>query len=411
MVLAVPPREGDGGGAGLVPKNKANADACVTQCGAGVGQSMRHCRLPDLPRISRRGATGIVSDRTDVDATVLADIKKPSFIVKYLDRYVIGQDDAKKTLAVAVYSHFKKIARARQDTAPIAKSNVLLIGPTGTGKTLMCETLSRALGVPFVTAEATSLAQSRYVNEEIEAILQRLVDRADGNVDTAQNGIVFIDEIDKLKASHGQPRGVSGESVQHALLKIMEGCMVKLGNAQYIDTTNILFICGGAFVGLEKITSATHTYGYISTSEDDNPSILKRLNARVKPTDLFEFGLIPEFTGRLPITARFQALTKPLLVRIMTEPANSIYNQFRDIFKSEGVELTVEREVFDQIADLVVEYKNGARSLRGLFEELITPVLFLVPDDPTIRKVVIKSLFTEPLIVRSERGANAPPGA
>jgi len=352
-----------------------------------------------------------VSDRTDLDAPVLADIKKPSFIVKYLDRYVIGQDDAKKTLAVAVYSHFKKIARARQDTAPIAKSNVLLIGPTGTGKTLMCETLSRALGVPFVTAEATSLAQSRYVNEEIEAILQRLVDRADGNVDTAQNGIVFIDEIDKLKASHGQPGGVSGESVQHALLKIMEGCMVKLGNAQYIDTTNILFICGGAFVGLEKITSETHTYGYISTSADDNPSILKRLNARVKPTDLFEFGLIPEFTGRLPITARFQPLTKPLLVRIMTEPANCIYNQFRDILKSEGVELTVEQEVFDQIADLVIEYKNGARSLRGLFEELITPVLFLVPDDPTIRQVVIKSLFTEPLIVRSERGATAPPRA
>jgi ATP-dependent Clp protease ATP-binding subunit ClpX len=342
---------------------------------------------------------------------VLADIKKPSFIVKYLDRYVIGQDDAKKTLAVAVYSHFKKIARARQDPAPIAKSNVLLIGPTGTGKTLMCETLSRALGVPFVTAEATSLAQSRYVNEEIEAILQRLVDRADGNVDAAQNGIVFIDEIDKLKAGHGQPGGVSGESVQHALLKIMEGCMVKLGNAQYIDTTSILFICGGAFVGLEKIASETHTYGYISTSADDNPTILKRLNARVKPTDLFEFGLIPEFTGRLPITARFQALTKPLLVRIMTEPANSIYNPFCDIFRSEGVELDIEREVFDQIADLVVEYKNGARSLRGLFEELITPVLFLVSDDPSIRKVVIKSLFAEPLIVRSERGAAASPRA
>jgi len=335
---------------------------------------------------------------------VLDNMKKPSSIVKHLDQYVIGQDDAKKTLAVAVYSHFKKIARSRGDTTPIAKSNVLLIGPTGTGKTLMCETLSRALSVPFVTAEATSLAQSRYVNEEIEAILQRLVDRADGDIDRAQHGIVFIDEIDKLKATDGQPRSVSGESVQHALLKIMEGCMVKLGNGQYVDTTNILFICGGAFVGLEKIASETHTYGYISTGKDENLNILRRLNARVKPTDLFEFGLIPEFTGRLPITARFQGLTKQMLVRIMTEPENSIYNQFRDIFASEGVELTVDRAVFEQIADLAIEYKSGARSLRGLFEELITPVLYLVPDDPTIRTVLITSLFTEPQLVRGALG-------
>jgi ATP-dependent Clp protease ATP-binding subunit ClpX len=265
--------------------------------------------------------------------------KKPSAIVRYLNQYVMGQDDAKKTLAVAVYAHFKKIGLPRADDAPIIKSNILLIGPTGTGKTLMCETLSRALGVPFVTAEATALAQSRFVNEEIEAILQRLVDRADGDVERARHGIVFIDEIDKLKAVDGQPRSTSGESVQHALLKIMEGAMVKLGSGLYLDTTNVLFICGGAFVGLEAIASATHTYGYIATSGEDNPAILNRLNARIKPTDLFEFGLIPEFTGRLPITARFQALTKPMLVRIMTEPANSLYNQFRELFGSEGVEL------------------------------------------------------------------------
>jgi ATP-dependent Clp protease ATP-binding subunit ClpX len=332
-------------------------------------------------------------------------VKKPSLIVKYLNQYVMGQDDAKKTLAVAVYAHYKKLARPSPDAGPIVKSNVLLIGPTGTGKTLMCETLSRALGVPFVTAEATSLAQTRYVNEEIEAILQRLIDRADSDIEQAQHGIVFIDEIDKLKATDGEQRSVSGESVQHALLKIMEGAMVKLDGGRYIDTTNILFICGGAFVGLEKIASATHTYGYISTSGEDNPSILKRLNARIKPTDLFEFGLIPEFTGRLPITARFQELSKPMLVRIMTEPANSIYNQFRDIFKSEGVELVVAPEVFEQIADLAIEYRNGARSLRGLFEELITPVLYVVPDDPRIQKVLISSLFSEPKVVRGERPA------
>ncbi|MCU0898491.1 MAG: ATP-dependent Clp protease ATP-binding subunit ClpX [Burkholderiales bacterium] len=336
---------------------------------------------------------------------MLAKPPKPSVLVRFLDQYVIGQDDAKRTLAVAVYAHFKKLARAREDSAPIAKSNVLLVGPTGTGKTLTCETLARALGVPFVTAEATSLAQSRYVNEEIEAILQRLLEKGGGNAAAAQHGIVFIDEIDKLKATDTQPRSVSGESVQHALLKIMEGSMVRLGSGQYIDTTNILFICGGAFVGIERIISNTQTYGYISTSKEDNQTILERLNARVKPTDLIQFGLIPEFTGRLPITARFQELSKEMLARIMTEPKNSIYAQFRDIFRSEGVDLVVEPQVFGQLAEVALEYKTGARSLRGLFEELITPVLFAVPDRPDVRRVVISSLFTEPRLLAGEAAA------
>jgi ATP-dependent Clp protease ATP-binding subunit ClpX len=198
---------------------------------------------------------------------------------------------------------------------------------------------------------------------------------------------------------------VSGESVQHSLLKIMEGSMVRLGSSQYIDTTNILFICGGAFVGIERIISNTQTYGYISTSKDDNQTILERLNARVKPTDLVQFGLIPEFTGRLPITARFQDLSKDMLARIMTEPRNSIYAQFRDIFRSEGVDLVVEPQVFGQLAEVAIEYKTGARSLRGLFEELITPVLFAVPDRPDVRKVVISSLFTEPRLLTGEAAA------
>ena len=327
---------------------------------------------------------------------------KPSAIVRHLDEYVIGQDDAKKILAVAVYAHYRKIAKARAENSELAKSNVLLIGPSGTGKTLLCETLSRMLNVPFVTADATSLAQTRYVNEEIEAILQRLLDKAGGDIGRAQHGIVFIDEIDKLKSNTGQPRAVSGESVQHALLKIMEGTPVKLGAAQYLDTTNILFICGGAFVGLEDIMAKTHGYGFIATSDDDdNQNILDRLNSRVKPTDLFEFGLIPEFTGRLPVIARFQELTRDMLVRIMTEPRNCIYNQFREIFNNEGVELSVDRRVFQQISELAIEYKTGARSLRGLFEELITPILFLVPDDPGVKKVEIASLFTEPRLIRA----------
>jgi ATP-dependent Clp protease ATP-binding subunit ClpX len=326
---------------------------------------------------------------------------KPSSIVKHLDQYVIGQTDAKKILAVAVYAHFRKIAKSRADGVPIVKSNLLLIGNSGTGKTLMCETLARILGVPFVTAEATSLAQTRYVNEEIEAIMQRLVDRAGGSVEDARYGIVFIDEIDKLKAEDGQVRASSGESVQHALLKIMEGSQVKLHSGKYVDTTNILFICGGAFVGLEDIIkSQTHGYGFIATSKGDDQKILDRLNTRVKPTDLFTYGLIPEFTGRLPIIARFQDLSRDMLVRIMTEPRDALYQQFRDIFRIEGVELNVGPRVFEQIAELALEYKTGARSLRGIFEELITPVLYAIPDHPEIRRVTIASLFNEPVYER-----------
>ena len=331
---------------------------------------------------------------------MLAKETTPSTIVSYLDQYVIGQDEAKKVLAVAVYSHYRKISTFLNRDGAIAKSNVLLIGSSGTGKTLLCETLSRMLAVPFVTADATSLAQTKYVNEEIEATLQRLLDKADGNIEKAQLGIVFIDEIDKLKASKTEARVTSGESVQHALLKIMEGSPVKLRDNQYIDTSNILFICGGAFVGLDNIMSKTHGFGFISTSGDDNQNILDRLNKRVKPTDLFEFGLIPEFTGRLPIIANFQNLSKDMLVKIMSVPKNSIYRQYIEIFRAEGVELCIAPKVFEQISEIAIEYKTGARSLRGIFEELMTPVLYVVPDNTDIYRVEISSLFEEPKLLR-----------
>ena len=331
---------------------------------------------------------------------LLARETTPSAIVRYLDQYVIGQEDAKKVLAVAVYSHYRKIATFHGDRESIAKSNILLVGPSGTGKTLLCDTLSRMLKVPFVTADATSLAQTKYVNEEIEAVLLRLLDKADGNIEDAQHGIIFIDEIDKLKTSNAQARAISGESVQHALLKIMEGSPVKLKDNCYIDTGNILFICGGAFVGLENIMSKTHGFGFIATSGDDNQNILDRLNKRVKPTDLFEFGLIPEFTGRLPIIANLHPLTKAMLVSIMSVPRNSIYRQYVEIFRGEGVELRIGPRVFEQIAEIAIEYKTGARSLRGIFEELITPILYVVPDNHDIARVEITSLFEDARLVR-----------
>lgn len=324
----------------------------------------------------------------------------PSAIVRYLNQYIIGQDDAKRVLAVAVYSHYRKILVAQQEALPMAKSNILLIGPTGTGKTLMCETLARMLTVPFVSASATSLAQSKYVNEEIEAVLQRLADNANGDIGAAQNGIIFIDEIDKLKASGSSSQAISGESVQHALLKIMEGAPVKLKDNQYIDTTGVLFICAGAFVGLEKIMNKTHSFGFISSAGGSDQKILDRFNSRVKPTDLFEYGLIPEFTGRLPVIAAFGDLSKDMLVRIMTEPKNSIANQFKQIFKNEGAELKIEPKVFEQIAEIAFEYKTGARSLRGLFEELISPILYLIPDHREVQTVQINSLFEDPRYLR-----------
>lgn len=321
----------------------------------------------------------------------------PSQIVRFLDQHVVGHDEAKRQLAVAVFTHYKKIALAAPGRADIVKSNVLLIGPTGTGKTLMCETLSRVLDVPFVTANATSLSQSQYVNAEIEAILQRLIEKAAGDTERAQRGIVFIDEVDKLKKrDEGDSGGRGGEHVQHALLKIMEGAPVRLADARHIDTRQILFICGGAFVGLNEIMANTHSYGFIATDDADNQKVLDRLNARVKPTDLFQYGLIPEFSGRLPIVARLWPLSREMLVRIMTEPQDSIYAQFRAILRESGVELKIAPAVFEQIADLAMEYKAGARSLRGIFEEMLTPVLYLVPDHPEVKQVVFNSLFDDP---------------
>ncbi|MDR1849046.1 MAG: AAA family ATPase [Zoogloeaceae bacterium] len=337
---------------------------------------------------------------------------KPSDIVRTLDQYVIGQDEAKRVLAVAVHTHFRRIGMNRGGERVLDKSNILIVGPSGCGKTLLCETLARQMSVPFVTADATSLAQTRFVGDEIEAILTRLVEQADGNLEKASRGIVFIDEVDKLKAdTSGASRATSGESVQHALLKIMEGYPVRFADGRVMDTGGILFICGGAFVGLEQIMSRTHGFGYIAMGEGDenDKKILERLNSRVKPTDLFEYGLIPEFTGRLPIIARIMPLDRDMLIRIMVEPKNALYRQFRVLLAEGGVQLEIAAAVFRQIADIALEYKTGARSLRGIFEELLTPVLYAVPDKPEVKVVRIRSLFDPPQFLKQrEPDAQAP---
>lgn len=323
---------------------------------------------------------------------------KPRAITAFLDRYVIGQAEAKQTLAVAVYTHFRKLALADGADSGLAqtKSNVLLIGPTGTGKTLLCQTLARGLKLPFVTADATALSQSRFVGDELTALMLRLLEQAGGDPQRAGRGIVFIDEIDKLASADEPERAGAGRAVQHALLKIMEGSLIHLPGGATIDTRHTLFICGGAFVGLDAIMAGRTSYGFIGTSDSDDGRIIERLNSRIKPTDLFAYGLIPEFTGRLPIIARLTALGREDFVRIMQEPADSLYRQFRELFRLEGAELVIDPPVFAQIAELALEYKVGARSLRGIFEELMTPVLYTLPDEAPGSRIHFRSLFSAP---------------
>lgn len=321
----------------------------------------------------------------------------PSQLVHQLDQDVIAQESAKRTLAVALYTHRLRLAHLAVNPMEIDKSNVLLIGPTGSGKTLLCETLARLSDLPFVTADATALAQSQFIGNEVEALLQRLVDRAGGQIAQAEQGIVFIDEVDKLKQANGSPLSSQGERVQHALLKIMESALVRLPDGRSIDTTHILFICGGAFVGLDNIMERRHSFGFIATDQRDDSSILDRLNARVKPTDLLEFGLIPEFAGRLPVVTRLHDLNVDHLIRILVEPRQAVYRQFQAMLATNGVELRIAKAVFRQIAELAVEYKAGARSLRGIFQEMMTDVLYTLPDQPAIRRVSIRSLFEAPV--------------